>query len=366
MSRIRTRDSPKPAPPVSRSQRLRIGVAGCGNVALNIHLQVLARLKNAAIVAVIDPDSSRCEMARRIHPQAKSFASLNEIWNGIDIDALVITAPTSFHAGLAREAIGHGKCVYLEKPIALNISEARELLATWESANVIGMIGFNQRFDPLFEEARVLLSQGVIGRPLAMSTIFTSSAATRDGWRRNLEEGGGVLAELGSHHVDLVHFLLSEDILDAYAQTSSAHSQDATATVQMKTRSGVLVSSLFSFGTADQNRVEIIGETGLLRVDRYLSTECEVVSTRRQNPRIQQLETAFSVFKRPNVIWQKVKAPGHDTSYGYALKRFVNAAGLPATPDVSPDLRDGYRALAVLAAADQSIRQRGWAQVIHS
>jgi myo-inositol 2-dehydrogenase/D-chiro-inositol 1-dehydrogenase len=340
---------------------LNVAVVGCGRVALSIHLPNLLSLPDVAVGAVVDPDASQRERALKICPQANGFARLGEIWDAIPVDAILVSAPTADHAALMTEAIEHGVHIYAEKPLATNLAYATALVSAWKSRTNAGMIGFNYRFHPLHVQARRLLSEGAVGRPMMVSTVFSSSASTLTDWRARRSTGGGVLLDLGSHHVDLIHFLLGEEVIRVHAQTSTVHTEDDTATLQMRLRNEVLVSGIFSFGGVDQDRIEIFGDRAILRLDRYLSTACEIIPRDGRGVRLRQVSNALSFLWRPRAILSKLRIPGNDPSYRAALEHFVRSAsaGAPCTPDFN----DGLRALQVISAAEQSARQGQWVDV---
>ncbi len=339
---------------------LRIAVAGCGRLARHVHLPVLARLPGVEVVAVIDPVASCRKSALDICPRAEPFAQLHEVWDRSRVDAVVISAPTALHPELAIAALRQGAHIYLEKPLAGSLRDAERILAAWDQRGQTAMIGFNYRFHRLFESARRAIADRVVGTPFMVSTVFASSNTARNDWRAQAG-GGGALLDLGSHHVDLIHFLFGERVTAVFAQTSAVHAEQCTATMQLKLESGILVTCGFSFGTVDQDRIEIFGDRAMLRVDRYLSTDCEIIPVTGQRLRMRQMGAAISFIKRPGEILAKFRAPGNELSYRTALLKFVEAARTN-TP-VTPDLHDGYRAAAVIAAAEQSMDRSCWVAV---
>jgi predicted dehydrogenase len=144
-------------------------------------------------------------------------------------------------------------------------------------------------------------------------------------WKRSRASGGGVLLEKGSHHIDLVRFLLGE------VRDVSCDLSDHSATLHLRLSSGAEVECRFAEGTADVDRFEIEGRDGKLAIDRHgrwfsLSADALRKLVRRE----------------------------YEPSYRRSLARFVEAArtGVPA----SPDLEDGYRSLAVIVAAEDAAR----------
>jgi myo-inositol 2-dehydrogenase / D-chiro-inositol 1-dehydrogenase len=340
---------------------LKIAVVGCGRVARNIHLPNLCNIRDVAICALVDPETRQRELAGRICPSARVFSELDEFLEAETVDAVLISAPTAEHARLVTEAVDRGMHVYVEKPLAATVSDASSIVSAWQGRATVGMVGFNYRFHPLHQSARRLLAEGAVGRPLMISTVFSSSASIVNDWRARRGDGGGVLLDLASHHVDLIHFLLQEDVTQVHAQTSSRHAEGDTATLQMRLRNDVLVSSMFSFDSVDQDRVEIFGDRAILRVDRYLSTGCEIIPRAGGSARLGQVWTAMSFLWRPRAILSKLGVPGNDPTYRIALEHFVESVrtGTPC----APDFNEGYRALQVISAAEQSAREGRWVDV---
>jgi predicted dehydrogenase len=223
------------------------------------------------------------------------------------------------------------------------------------------MAGFNFRFHPLYEEARSLLASGAVGKPLAVSSVFASSASARAGWRSSRSNGGGALLELASHHVDMTHFLFGQHAVEVKAQTSSALAEAATATLQIRLENGLLINSIFSFGTVDDDHYDIFGDLGLLRVNRHLSTRCQVIPARNQRARLRQIQASLDFLLHPGALLEKRRAAAHEPSYATSLAAFVGAIRT-GRRDV-PDLADGYRALSVIAAAEESAKTRSPARV---
>ncbi len=341
---------------------LQIGVIGCGRIVEEVHLPVLTGLSGVRVAALADTDAARLAAVRKFAEGAETYAGGLELLEQQGLDCVLIAAPSQLHAKLAAEALRRGLHVYLEKPIGITMEEGGMLLETWERSGLIGMAGFNYRFHPLFQSARKLLREGAVGKPLAVSSVFVTSLAVHGQWRASRSSGGGVLPDLGSHHVDMTHFLLDDSVAEVQARTFSAHSEGATATLQMRMQSGVLVNSTFSYGTVDDDRFEIYGDRGLLRIDRYLSARCQVIPASNQQARVRQMTAAMDFLWRPGVLLQKRKSPGHEPSYAIAMQAFVNA--VRSKGRVEPNVSDGYRALAVISAAEESARSGSGVSVL--
>jgi predicted dehydrogenase/acetyltransferase-like isoleucine patch superfamily enzyme len=137
----------------------RLAVAGCGywgrNLVRNFH-------SLGSLVAVCDLDPGNAgQQADRYGVVALSF---DEILAASDIDAVVLATPAVTHASLALRAIGTGKHVFVEKPLALDVSSAAKVLQAAAERDVIVMVGHLLRYHPAFMTLHDLVARGELGR----------------------------------------------------------------------------------------------------------------------------------------------------------------------------------------------------------
>jgi predicted dehydrogenase len=184
--------------------------------------------------------------------------------------------------------------------------------------------------------------------------VFSTSGTDSNSWRAARCSGGGVLLDLASHHVDLIHFLFAQDVVEVSANIGSHRTEGDTAAVQLRLQDGLLVDSFFSLCSVEENRVEVYGDAGRLNVDHNLSVDREIRPPGASQARLRHVASALSFLRRPGYIVRKMRAAGHDVSYQAALAHFIDAIREQRT--ASPDLWDGYRALAVIEAAEESAR----------
>ena len=111
-------------------------------------------LRGSRITALADTDERRLADAHRFAPQAATHTDYVQLLDQTTVDAVFICLPTDLHAVAAQAALCAGKHVYLEKPIASNLDEARLVLETARRGDVITMIGFNYRYNPIYTAVR--------------------------------------------------------------------------------------------------------------------------------------------------------------------------------------------------------------------
>ncbi len=333
---------------------VRVGLIGCGRIAQLVHLPTLRRLPGVAVVALAEPDPQRRAEAQRLAPQAQVYADASELLARPDIDAVVVAAPNAVHAPLACAAFAAGKHVYLEKPLATTLDDGEAVVAAWRASGRMGMIGFNFRFNPLYQALRDALRRGEIRVPVAARSVFTSAPRQGGTWQAARASGGGVLLDLASHHVDLVHFLFGESRVTISASLRSVQSEDDTAFLRLTLADGLAVETFVSTCAVDEDRFEVYGPSGKLSVDRLRGLELErATAVGRASPAGRALHR-LGLVARSSFARTRLRHPTYEPSYMAALSHF--ALGVQSGRLAPPDLMDGLRSLRVVLAAEEAAR----------
>ena len=331
---------------------LRIGVIGCGWFAQAVHLPILRRLPEVELVALAEPDPDRRQEAGRCVQAALVYADYRDLLKMRDLDAVIVTVPTALHAEVAIAAMQLGKHVYLEKPIAMSLDEADKIMKAWKEAEVVGMVGFNYRFNALHQAARMQLQARRIGPLVGVRSVFSTPLRSLPAWKQTRLNGGGVLLDLASHHIDLIRFLFQQDVRMVFADIESRSTEHDTATLHLRLADGLRVQSYFSLCAVDEDRFEIYGQAGKLTVDRYRSLDVEIVDAGGTASRLRRVTRRLRSLRSVLYLFKKLQSHWHEPSYRETLSRFVSA--VRGREKASPDLLDGYRSLEVICAAERS------------
>jgi len=332
--------------------KLKVGLIGCGWLAQSVHLRILTHMPDVEVVALAEPDAQRQVEASRRVPRADVCGSYHELLKMPQVEAVLICVPTALHAEVAVAALEQGKHIYLEKPLATNLDEAQRVMAAWRRAGVVGMTGFNYRFNPLFQSACQTIRSGRLGALVGVCTAFSTASHSLPAWKRARESGGGVLLDLASHHVDLVRFLFDQEVQRVSAEVRSQGADQDTAVLQLRLEDGLPIQSFFSFNSIDEDRFDIYGQAGKLTIDRYRSWDVEITDAGRTPLHLQRMTQKLKSFVNVPYLFNKMRSPWHEPSFREALSRFVSATC--GGEKASPDLLDGYRSLEVIWAAEQS------------
>jgi len=186
---------------------LRAGVMGAG-VFGTYHARKYAGLAGVELVAIVDPDAARAaKLAEELG--VASAASLADVVD--DLDVVTIAAPAVYHYQLAKEALDAGLHVLVEKPIALDLAHADELIALADAKDLILQVGHQERF--------VFDAFGLLKRPVAPTQVRAVRAGAFSG--RAMDTS--VVMDLMIHDLDLVHQVVPGAVIKVEAEASIVH-----------------------------------------------------------------------------------------------------------------------------------------------
>src|ERR1035437_2022885 len=152
------------------SGRLNVGAIGLGRLG-RVYAQDLAqRVPNARLVAVADQKAELAEGFAKEFGVPKWYKSHQDLLADKDVEAVAVVTSTSTHKEVVLDAVRNGKAVFCEKPIAMSLEEAREMLRKVDAAAVFFQPGFQRRFDAGYVAAQKQIEVGVIGTPAGLTS----------------------------------------------------------------------------------------------------------------------------------------------------------------------------------------------------
>jgi myo-inositol 2-dehydrogenase / D-chiro-inositol 1-dehydrogenase len=152
------------------SDPVRVGLVGAGRIGTSHATLLRTKVPGARLVAVADalPDAAR-RLADRL---GVGLAESPEALFADDtVEAVVVAASSTAHAGLVSAAAAAGKAVFCEKPAGMTLAEVERGLDACRAAGVPFQVGFNRRFAPEFARARQLVSEGAVGTPQLLRSV---------------------------------------------------------------------------------------------------------------------------------------------------------------------------------------------------
>ena len=183
---------------------LRVALIGYGLAGSAFHAPFIATMPDFRLAAIVTSDQERRARALRDHPGVSLFESADEIWAKPDeVDLVVVAAPNRAHSPLALAALAAGLPVVVDKPLATTATDARALVDAARERGLLLTVFQNRRWDGDFLTVRRLLAEDALGRVLRFESRFERwRPEVGTGWRKNAEDAGGLLFDLGSHLVD--------------------------------------------------------------------------------------------------------------------------------------------------------------------
>ncbi len=194
---------------------VRIGIIGVGGRSVH-EMRHLVRIPEAEIAALCDIDEPRCagavetingalpEGAAPIQPGL--FSNHRAMLDAVELDAVYISLPTFAHGEIDHDVIGAGKAVMIEKPIAIELSLAKEIAAHIAEKGVVNSVGYQMRYGSSVQQTRALLE----GVPIGMVIAVRWGQLPGTPWWRIQEQSGGMLIEQHTHGIDLVRYFVGE------------------------------------------------------------------------------------------------------------------------------------------------------------
>jgi predicted dehydrogenase len=375
-------------------QPIRIGIVGLGGIARHQHIPgYLRRCENVEITALCDINKERLTSLGRELGTSHLTTDYEELVRLDDVDAVDICTWPAAHHPVAMAAIGQGKHVFCEKPLALDQHQAREMCQAADAAGVKTGVGFTHRMTPAARLARRLLSSGALGDVYHVLAIYAlGSADFADQpmtWRRMKSRvGGGPLFELGSHIVDMVRWWLGEEITAVCAQHRTFVPQrrwpgsDELAEVDVEDASaflaemsggglGLFVSSYAFTARNFEQRVEVYGSKGAILYDQGRPYElracigqkmlelCSAYGIYDPAWGLYREEEPFPIIPVPRDLMDGRSAPWERPPTQTLAPEFVAALRGQAAP-LLPTFYDGMRVQEVLGAVQASADERRW------
>ncbi len=324
---------------------LKVGVVGCGNMGRK-HTINCSRMKGVSVVAVVDTDMAK---ATALGEEVKTaiYDNTEIMLTNVLLDAVVVATPPGVRCEIVKAVTAAGKASFVEKPIALDLPTAKTCCVAVNGGAVVSSVGFQLRYSPLTQRARVLIS----GRPVThVRTVCTTPYYLKMDmplWYLQREHSGGPLLEQSIHVIDMARYLVG-DITHIFARGDRLTYPDLvtfdsedTLVLTYRFANGALGSHIDSCAMTEFNwEVELFGPNWRLLVD-YARNRL------RGHIDGETIEKEF---------------PGEDL-HMLEMQTFLEAVRHPGTNGVLSGFVDATKTLAVVLAGDRSLVTGVWESV---
>ncbi|MBB6448764.1 scyllo-inositol 2-dehydrogenase (NAD+) [Geomicrobium halophilum] len=191
------------------TQQVRCAVLGLGRLGYYHAKNMITAVTSASLTIVVDPMPGRAEQVASDLGVEKYSDSPSEVMKDPDIDAVIIVTPTSTHAKMITLAAEHGKQIFVEKPLTLNVEESKAVSKVIEETGVICQVGFMRRFDPAYADAKKRIDSGEIGDPIYFKGFTRDQGSPPADFIRH---SGGLFVDCSIHDYDIARYLMGSEI----------------------------------------------------------------------------------------------------------------------------------------------------------
>jgi predicted dehydrogenase/threonine dehydrogenase-like Zn-dependent dehydrogenase len=209
-------------PPILSHKSVRIGLLGAGNFAMSTMLPALERVRGVEMILVSAANGSHARHAAQKFGFRSCTTNEAELFKSPSINTVVIATRHHLHAGQVIAALNSGKHVFCEKPLCLNESELRGIVAAHDNSlsdRHLLMVGFNRRFAPLAVRMKNFVHEA--GKPVALHYRVNAGFLAADHWLNDPQEGGGRILGEVCHFVDFLCFLTSSEPVEVETRALS-------------------------------------------------------------------------------------------------------------------------------------------------
>lgn len=333
---------------------LRFALVGCGRIAARyVRLFSEGLLDGALLAAVCDIVPARANALAKLGG-CRAYVDMHEMMQeiGAELDVVCILTPSGLHAQHCQELAPYGRHLVVEKPMALRVSDAEEMMRVCDQHGVNMFIVKQNRFNKAVRAAYRELEAGRFGK-LVLGTVRVrwcrrQEYYDQDAWRGTWEMDGGVLANQAIHHIDLLQWMMGEPVsVFAYAETalSDIEAED-TAVCLIRFANGavgVIEATTATRPKDIEGSLSILGEKGAVEIGGFAVNE------------ILQWQFEGTDDGLEHVIPKEGELP--PDVYGFGHREFLNnvIASVAGVEDASVDGVEGIKSLKLVSAIYESI-----------
>ena len=276
---------------------IRWGIIGCGDVTEVKSGPGFQKAENSSLTAVMRRNGKLAEDYARRHGVPRWYDNAEALIQDPEVDAVYIATPPYAHKEYTLRCAQAGKPVYVEKPMAMNLTECQEMLQACQSAGVPLFVAYYRRSLPRFLKVKELLDAGTIGQLRGVTMALYMPVPDNLDWHYTPEiGGGGKFVDMGCHTLDFLDYVLGPiRSVKGFAGNLGGHypAEDIVAGA-FEFESGVQAVGIWCFTTFNNfDQTEIVGTKGKISFSSF-DTEPIVLTT-------SQGVTEFAIDNPPHV-----------------------------------------------------------------
>jgi predicted dehydrogenase len=380
--------------------KIKVGVIGIGFIGA-AHVEALRRLPGIEVAAIAHSSDQKAKVKGEGLGIERTFGDHRKLLEIQEIEAVHICTPNHLHYPQTKDALAAGKHVLCEKPLAVTVKEAQDLVRQADSSGLVTAVHHNIRFYPLMSHIRAMIAAGELGKIYAIHGSYLQDWLFYDtdySWRLEPEYSGEsrAIADIGSHWMDLIEFLTGERIGEVCADLATVYktrkkplkpvetftgkmlkpedykeipiNTEDYATVMLHFKGGakgVFTVSQISAGRKNRVYFEIDGSKQSVAWDSELPNQMWIGHRDRPNELLLRDPSLVHADSRELIGFPGGHNEGFPDTSKQLFKRFYAAvrAGAPAGEGSYPTFADGLRELELCDTILRSNKKQAWLKV---
>jgi len=380
-------------------RRIKTAVIGAGFMG-KVHTEGIRRLGNVEIVGAAAVSKEEAESFGKAMGIERTTGNYMDLISDPEVEAVHVCTPNALHAPVSKAAMEVGKAVLCEKPLAMSAAEAREMAAMAKEKNIVNCVNHNLRYYPVLQHVRQMIAAGQLGEILVVQGTYSQDWLLYDtdyNWRLDSKDNGPmrVVADIGSHWMDLAQHLTGMKITALCADMQTFHMTRKKPKVAIETFSGKTLKpedydevpidtedfgsclvqlgdrargaytvSQMSAGCKNRFQMEIFG------------TESGVIWNQESPDQLwigHRNEPNELVVKDPAMLMGDAAgfadlpgghSEGYDDTHKQVYRRFYQRVADPSAPIDYPTFEDGLWGMELLEKCMESHQSRSWVTTV--
>jgi len=287
-------------------KKIRIGIVGFGRMGIT-HYSIINTHPDVEIVSIADTSKITLSILSKYIKTLKVYSDYKEIMDFSNPDAILVCTPPNLHYSIIKYAFEKGIHVFCEKPFTANKSQSEELANLFNSSKLINEVGYVNRYSDVFNKAKALIHNGVIGNIVRYKSEMFSGAITKkvtsDSWRNAKENGGGAVFEMASHLIDLNNYIFgpAESVGGTVLNNIFSNNVEDIVSTTLLYKNGLCGTIYVNWSDASYRKpiiiIETFGTEGKIVADFYGYK----IFLNKENKKI-DLRKGWNIFNLPDII----------------------------------------------------------------
>ena len=274
----------QPPNPDAPGRRVGFAVLGLGRLALQNIIPALAQCRHARLTALVSGDADKLKTVAAQHGIAAehcyTYADFDRIKADAQVQVVYVVTPNALHREWTLRAAKAGKHVMCEKPMAVTVAEARDMVQACKDAQRLLMIAYRCQYEVYNRELIQRVRSGELGPVQMLDAINTQNQGDPSQWRqRKALAGGGALPDIGLYCLNGFRAVLGEEPTEVTASIASPLDDPRFAEVEanvaftLRFPSGALATGVSSYASHEHRRMTVLGPKGSAVIENAFAYE---------------------------------------------------------------------------------------------